>query len=67
MYDVEILGRDILGPIALNGSIIYRLTNCCEASGKGSGNGVICRGCYRPVVDEYGRAWLTRDSALVPA
>jgi hypothetical protein len=34
--------------------LAYPLTACCGASGKGGGNGVICRKCYRDVDPMYG-------------
>lgn len=32
----------------------YPLTPCCGASGKGGGNGVICRACYHDVDPMFG-------------
>lgn len=32
----------------------YPLTDCCRASGKGSGDGVVCRACYQSVDDRFG-------------
>jgi hypothetical protein len=34
--------------------LAYPLTPCCGASGKGGGNGVICRSCYRDVDPMFG-------------
>jgi hypothetical protein len=64
MNDTTILGRDKVSVIAENDGIIFRLTNCCEASGKGGERGVICRACYQPVDDEMGMAWVARTSPL---
>lgn len=30
------------------------LTSCCKATGKGSGVGTVCRGCYREVAWKFG-------------
>jgi hypothetical protein len=64
MSDTTILGRDAVSVIAENDGMIYRLTNCCQASAKGVGAGVACRACYTLIDDEMGRAWLSRTSPL---
>jgi hypothetical protein len=53
---VTILGRDDVGIVAevAEGTwrMRYYLTDCCQASAKGSANsstGVCCRGCYREI------------------
>ena len=38
------------GPVYL----AYPLTPCCQASGKGSERGVVCRSCYNEVSAMYG-------------
>jgi hypothetical protein len=34
--------------------MVYPLTPCCNASGKGGGYGVVCRNCYQDVASGYG-------------
>lgn len=40
---------------------VYPLTPCCQASGKGTEDGVCCRACYDLVSDLYGSAEPTND------
>lgn len=58
------IGHDGFSHLALSDGIVYRLTPCCEASSKGSGDGVVCRACYQPLDTKYGEAWLEADSPL---
>ena len=37
-----------------DGGMQYAVTPCCGATGKGSGDGVVCRSCYREVADYFG-------------
>ena len=57
-------------------TMLYPLTECCEASGKGaeSPTGVVCRACYEPVAAAFGSCaflsegtadWLVRSAAMV--
>lgn len=39
-----------------SGPYLVPLTPCCQASGKGSETGIVCRRCYRPVDAKHG-AW----------
>lgn len=50
-----------LGRVVLNDGIIYVLTTCCEASGKGGERAVICRACHQPVPEVHGWAALQSD------
>lgn len=34
--------------------IAFPLTPCCEASAKGSGDGIVCRACYAWVPESFG-------------
>ena len=36
------------------GGYVYALTQCCQAAGKGSAPGVVCRAGYRPVEPGFG-------------
>lgn len=47
---------------ALADGILYPLTDCCQASGKGGmgHTGVVCRACYQPVSSTYGLCYLVR-------
>lgn len=40
---------------------VYPLTPCCQASGKGGGNGVVCRACYHDVETYFGDCWSAGD------
>lgn len=51
------------GELVVSDGVVYYLTECCKASGKGGEHGVICRACYRPVADVYGTAWMVSDNA----
>lgn len=54
------------GLLTSDGTIVYYLTECCGASGKGSANsatGVVCRSCYRQVPASLGAGWLVTDEA----
>lgn len=54
------------GLITSDGTIVYYLTECCGASGKGSDispTGVVCRNCYRTVPSALGAGWLVADEA----
>ena len=42
--------------LSVDTGIIYPLSKCCKASAKGSGNGIVCRACYRPLPDRFGMA-----------
>lgn len=60
-----ILASVIDGDIALADGMIYRLTPCCKASGKGgagSATGVCCRACYRDVPEMFGWAALVGEA-----
>ncbi len=53
------------GLITADSGIIYYLTRCCGASGKGSANstsGVVCRSCYADVGPEFGLGWMVDDA-----
>lgn len=44
--------------------IVYTLTDCCQASGKGSESSptnIVCRACHRPVPARMGMAVLLDD------
>jgi transcriptional regulator with XRE-family HTH domain len=56
------------GKVAESDGIMYLLTECCEASGKGSiadgmDGSVVCRECYQQVSGDYGDCGDTRDPA----
>lgn len=54
------------GFLTAQDGIVYYLTDCCGASGKGSVNsptGVCCRKCYREVDAVFGMGWLVSDDA----
>ncbi len=54
-HAVQILGADAEGKIvAESEGFRYYLTNCCFASATGSGDGVVCRECHKPVSSEFG-------------
>lgn len=52
--DVQVPG---VAALAVADGMLYPLTECCGASATGSGSGVACRACYRPVADALG--WCT--------
>ena len=41
--------------------IAYYLTPCCDATGKGSDGGTVCRSCYRYVDSLLGMGWQLAD------
>lgn len=48
---------DLKVALAPDVRLVYPLTDCCAASGKGSGDvmsGVVCRSCYREVPPLFG-------------
>lgn len=47
----------------LETGVVYQLTACCGASAKGSGTGVVCRACYRPVPSTLGMGWTLAEAA----
>lgn len=58
---VNSLTLDVLVGIDGEGNLVaqfdnfqYPLTPCCNASGKGSGGGVVCRSCYQYVSSYFG-------------
>lgn len=55
------MGQFVLSPEM---PIVYRLTECCGASAKGSSSGpyVVCRACYKRLPDVMGDAWEVDDS-----
>ena len=54
-HSVQILGSDAEGKIvAQSDGVRYYLTDGCYASATGSGDGVVCRECYKPVSSEFG-------------
>ena len=53
LADVTIAVAQI-GPDENPVHLAYPLTPCCGASGKGGGDGVICRSCYRDVDPMFG-------------
>jgi hypothetical protein len=65
----NILGRALRTGylVAQNDGMRYFLTDCCQASAKGSMDAVVCRACYREVDDAYGGAYDERfDGPIVP-
>lgn len=52
-----------VGLAASDDGIIYLLTPCCGASAKGSGEGVVCRSCYRPIPSVFGAAVAAGEDA----
>jgi len=58
---VVLASDSVGGTLVAQDGIVYYLTDCCKASGKGGQHGVICRSCYRPVSDVYGMGWMASD------
>jgi hypothetical protein len=64
MVTVTTNGVTVLdGKLAVSDGIVYLLTPCCQASGKGMQSGVGCRACYRPVDSVYGWGALVSDQS----
>lgn len=40
-----------------SGDLIYPVTDCCQATAKGTEWGICCRGCYEEVDSAYGSCW----------
>ncbi len=53
-----------LSMVACAYGMVYPLTECCSASGKGSEDGVVCRNCYQVVDWKYGDCALLTDPDL---
>ena len=49
--------------VDLEHGMVYPLTDCCGASGKGGGMGVICRKCYEDVDIFFGMGWTITEAA----
>jgi len=62
---MKVLSETTFGGVAVDDGMIYLLTPCCAASGTGTGGGVACRGCYRPVGDIFGWAVMADDPGAV--
>lgn len=45
----------------LSDGMVFPLTPCCKATGKGGGHGVVCRRCYTDVDYDFGDAALTSN------
>lgn len=65
IFTENVLSQDMVGYLSVDPEVgmVYYRTECCGASATGSGDGVACRACYRPVSDELGRAWMVADEA----
>ncbi|MDH6284277.1 hypothetical protein [Prescottella agglutinans] len=57
---VELLANDE-DRIVASWGVIYHLTPCCGASGKGSMDAIVCRSCYHEVDDLYALGWVVHD------
>lgn len=60
VYRTGIYDPDCGGEYAYSDGVVYLLTPCCKASGKGSigsFSGVVCRKCRRDVSYEFGMGW----------
>lgn len=60
MSDVKIMATLSDGvKVAMSEHMVYPLTACCQASGKGSESptGVVCRACYNVVPVDMGMGW----------
>lgn len=62
MSQPVLLASTTIGDVTLCDGIVYVLTTCCKASGKGSERGVVCRACYQQVPDLHGWAALATDT-----
>lgn len=51
--------------VATQFNLVYPLTWCCAASGKGGEHGVICRACHQPVDPMFGDCAVLVDAAAV--
>jgi hypothetical protein len=61
---VTIIGRDSEGDLVVESDgMLYPLTHCCLASGKGAevSTGVVCRSCYEEVDSIYGAVYEDAD------
>ena len=58
---IGVLKEDPTIRLARSGSIIYALTPCCGASGKGVEYGIACRACYCEVDGLYGATFEEKD------
>lgn len=63
---VQVVGLDYeLDLIATERGMLYPLTDCCYASGKGgeADSGVVCRACHDEVDPKYGAVYVAADIA----
>lgn len=63
LVTLDVEGFDVTVVADLEVGIVYPLTACCGASAKGSGSGVVCRACYRPVPATLGAGWTLAEAA----
>ncbi len=61
MDEPTLICEDAPVTLAVTDLFVYPLTTCCRASGKGGGDGVICRACYRDVETYFGDCWSAAD------
>jgi hypothetical protein len=56
--DLQIIAADAPIVLVIAEWGLYPLTPCCQASAKGSGSAVVCRGCYQEIDTLFGMSWL---------
>lgn len=61
--DVADLYRNESIRVVATHGIAYYLTPCCNASGKGSMDAIVCRSCYTEVDDIFAMGWSLNDDA----
>ncbi|GBF17556.1 hypothetical protein Br6_04963 [Rhodococcus sp. Br-6] len=57
---VDVYRDESIRIVAAHG-IAYYLTPCCNASGKGSMDAIVCRSCYVEVDDIFALGWNLND------
>lgn len=51
---LRIVGQNPIGTVAEIAGFTFYLTPCCQAAATGSGDGVACKGCWKPVDERLG-------------
>jgi len=65
MSTVTTLASTPIGDVVTADGMVYVLTACCGASGKGGATSVVCRKCYATVGEVHARGWELHSERFV--